>query len=159
MKIKSIYLVLFFLFCIAIFFENEDANAQTFMKYKTWATEKHRDPGENDTAMYTRLGFRYRDVFNSVTGNFNNDYDNYIPINEIQLLVNRNNNLKIYSVETQTYRVLDPSGAPEVDYSLASVVNTQEGLTPPRALEIKSVNPDNPIPRYDAYDNSFSFKK
>ena len=111
---------------------------QKFMKYQTWASEKYRDPGENNGRI-----IYYDSVLFALKGGFNGAIDeNNIPIKSLGLInYNYQNRVYIYTIETRGYRVLDPLN----QYDQADVVNAQEGLT------LESTTNTTPTPACDAY--------
>ncbi|MFC2132070.1 hypothetical protein ACFLSQ_11610 [Bacteroidota bacterium] len=106
--------------------------SQSFTKYYTWASEKHKDPGDNP--LDGRLDWKYDDVMHVVNSDFNND-----SIPELGLIINDEGALKIFTIESRGFRILDP----DVNYKKANIVNKQEGLS----LEKKGDDGA----RYDAY--------
>jgi hypothetical protein len=120
----------FFLLIALVLFSFSRLHTQNFTKYSTWASEKHKDPGDDDK----RLNWKYDDVMSLVNGDFNND-----SVPELALIINDEGVLKIFTVECRGYRILNP----DVNYKKAVIVNEQEGLN----LESKDDNGA----RWDAY--------
>lgn len=106
---------------VSLAFAQNQASAQYFNKYYTWASEKHMWPGEDRG----RLPFAYENINLVVKGNFSGFQYHGVNIPALVYLVeNKYNIFEIYAVESRGFRTYDPI----FSYGSPGLIQQQEGI-------------------------------